>query len=83
VDILGKVLDAVDSEYKQFHGITPAPKGCENWAKLKSSRLLYGTVKRGLAFEKRTERHVRSIIKFISQIEEARSRLPRQAPETT
>jgi hypothetical protein len=44
--ILGKVLDAVDSEYKQFHGITLAPKGCENWAKLKSSRLLYGTVMR-------------------------------------
>jgi hypothetical protein len=75
---LSDVLDAVESEYKQFHGLTPNTKGCENWAKLKSSRLLYGTVKIDRAFEKRAERPVRSIIMFMSQLDEVTAYLKRE-----
>jgi hypothetical protein len=45
LSILSKVLDSIDSEYKQFHGLTPVCEGSENWAKQKSVRLLYGDVK--------------------------------------
>jgi hypothetical protein len=79
--ILSEVLDAIESEYKQFHGITPATKGSENWAKLKSSRLLYGTVKIDRAFQKRAERHVRNIIKFLSQLDEVAAYLKRKEAE--
>jgi hypothetical protein len=75
---LSEVLDAIESEYKQFHGFTPATKGSENWAKLKSSRLLYGTVKIDRAFQKRAERHVRSIIKFVRQTDEVAAYLKRE-----
>jgi hypothetical protein len=75
--ILSEVLDAIESEYKQFHGFTPAAKGSENWSKLKSSRLLYGSVKIDRAFQKRAERHVRNILKFMRQLDEVAACLHR------
>jgi hypothetical protein len=45
------MLEAIKSEYEQFHSITPATKGSENWSKTQSARLLYG-------------RHLREIVKF-------------------
>jgi hypothetical protein len=79
--VLSEVLDTIESEYKQFHGITPATKGCENWAKLKSSRLLYGTVKIDRTFQKRAERHVLDIIKFMSECKQVEAYLKRKAAE--
>jgi hypothetical protein len=80
--LFSQVLDAIESEYKQFHGITPATKGSENWAKLKSARLLYGTVKIDREFEKRAERHVRNMIKFMRQLDEVSAYLKRQEAKT-
>src|SRR5205814_4440205 len=46
-----------------------SPSGVEKWF-TDLPRVLYGTVKIDRAFQKRAERHVRSIIKFLIQLDE-------------
>jgi hypothetical protein len=73
------VLDALDSEYKQFHGLTPATKGSENWAKLKSTHSIYAAVRIDRTHQKRVEKHIRGIVRFLREAEQVANYLSRQA----
>ena len=62
LNLFGEALDAIECDYKTFHGLTPVVDGCENWARQECVQLLFGNVPIDQVFEQRAEEYIREVI---------------------